>query len=321
MASSLTSPVTIDGLDIMSGMLIPGAAKRHIVTRSTATDENYKYWSQNAESGYHHTTIQAGHDACTSGRNDIVLLSPDSHSQAASLTWTKNMTHLIGAYGPAVMNQRARIGHSVTVDPLMTVSGYGCTFSNIYTMYGAANTDLNCWIDSGGRNSYVNAMIGAPNAAAACDGATFCVLNLSGEGEYYFKNSSFGNDNVAWTNGDLIRVDTPCSPKLVFEDCLFLMTPDNGQVCYLDFGVGAGTGFIIFKNCIFMNRGTANTVAIGTTGIAASTVIYCVNTAFINSTDIIAAAHEAKVVFPNVGGAVAVADELIGLTTAFDHTV
>lgn len=301
---------------------IPGVADIHICGDSTATQASYQYWNKWAqgEKECFHTTIPAAYAACTGGRNDVTMITPDNHTLTATLTMNENMTHLIGMYPTSMMNMRSRIGHSVTVDPLIEVTGYGNLIKNIYTMYGLNNsTDLTCLKMSGNRNTLKNCHIAAPQHATPADESTYCCVNLTSE-EYYFDHCTFGLQTSIQTDGDMFRLDVPCNPRMVFENCNFLQYTDNAQVSFFNFMAGTGIGFMVFKNCYFLNQNTALTVAFSGSP-AAGTVIYCSNTAIHNCTDLIAAADEAKLVFPNVGGAVAVADEVIGMTTPYDHTV
>ncbi len=321
MSSNFTSPVMIDGMDVRNLGTIPGAAEQHVVTRSTSSDASYQYWSQAIENaGLRHTTLQAGHDACTSGRNDVVMLSCDSHSQAATITWSKNMTHLIGMYGPAMMNQRSRIGHSATVDPLLDITGYGNTFANLYFMYGGDNaTDLTATTITGNRNSFVRCHWNAPTNGTCADEATFKVLYIL-ESEQYFNHCTIGTDATLMSDGELIKLGgSGTTPRLVFEDCNIIMRADANAPRFLDDAAGTGAGFIIFKNCVIHNFGTTLTLGFASTGLAAATdYLFVGDTAVGGASDVIAAADEAQVWKPaNVG---VTEDAYHGLMINPDHS-
>ncbi len=303
MSSNLTHPVMVGGMDLRSMGLIPGAAEMHTVTRSTTTDASYQYWTQAIEDeGLRHTTLQAGHDACTSGRNDVVMLSCDSHTTAATITWSKNMTHLVGMYGMHVLNQRSRLGHSVTLDPLINVTGYGCSFTNLYTMYGAANaTDLTCLKLTGNRNSFSHCHF-LLQAAEPADVATFKMIHFTetggGDGlEHYFNHTTISAEAIAMSDGEFLK--TNGTPRLVFEDCLFIMRSDANAPRFLDGTAGDGQGFVIFKNCVLHNLGTELTAAFGVTGLAGGTdYIFAGDTTAGGVAEVIAAAHQAKMFVP-----------------------
>lgn len=300
-----------------------GVADVHMLTRSGAY-EPYSYWEQwsHADKPSFHTDIETALGLMTGDRNDVLLISPDSHSQADSVTWSKNMTHLIGMYPPAMLGHRARIGHSANFDKLLDVTGYGCLFANFELQYGRGNAaNLTCLQVTGNRNTFRNVYVGGPFHATEADQAAFKMVQFSetsgGDGlEHYFKDCTIGGDTVAWTNGTMFK--TNGTPRLVLENCLFLMNADNAQVTFFNGTAGDGAGFVLLKNSTGINRGTALTVAIGSTGIASATDYIIHNSGFTGATDLIAAADEAKAIM--VAGTGILADENIGLGIAFDHT-
>ncbi len=313
--------------DMASGLLgsvgIVGVADVKVVGASS-TSALGVYWRQYAQRNFY-STINSALASCSSGRNDVVLITPESHSQSATITWSKNMTHLVGMYGPGRLNLRPRIGHSAALSPLLTVSGYGCTFANFYMMYGygTSTTDLNAVNITGNRNTFANCHIGSPMQEPQANSENFKVINIEEESagaglEHYFYKCVIGVETVPWTNGVMCRYAG--TPRLVFEDCIFLMSADNSQVKFIDGTSGDGAGFVIFKNCIGLNRSTtALTVAIGSTGIASATRYVLLNSGFAGVTDTIAATDEAKVLAIATG--VTTSDDTdIGLAVPFDHT-
>ena len=300
-----------------------GVADVHLLTRSGAYAP-YQYWEtwSHGERESFHTDIETALGKMVTGRNDVLLISPDSHSQADSVTWSKNMTHLIGMYPPALIGHRARIGHSANFDKLLDITGYGNLFANFELQYGRGDAaNLTCCQITGNRNTFRNVRFGGPYNATEADQATFKMIGISetagGDGlEHYFKDCVVGAETVAWTNGDMIKISG--TPRLVFEGCTFLMNADNGQVTILDGTAGDGAGFILFKNCVGINRGSSLTYAFGSTGIAAATDIILHNSGFSGVTDLIAAADEAKVKTTAI--AVTADDTAAGLVVDFDHT-
>lgn len=301
-----------------------GVADVHLLTRPGAY-QPYSYWEQwsHSDKPSFHTDIETALGLMTGDRNDVLLISPDSHSQADSITWSKNMTHLIGMYPPAMMSHRARIGHSANFDKLLDITGYGCLFANFALLYGRGNAaNLTCCQITGNRNTFKNVHFVAPTNATEGDQATFKVIGISetsvGDGlEHYFKDCVIGADTVAWTNGDMIKISG--TPRLVFDGCLLVMRPDNQQVTFLDGTAGDGDGFIVFKNTLGLNLGTQILVALGSTGWGANTKIFMHDANFAGAADVIGAADEAKVL---VSARIsATADDIYGgLAHAYDHT-
>lgn len=303
---------------------IPGIADIHILTRSGAYAP-YSYWEQwaHANNESFHTDIETALGKMTTGRNDVLLISPDSHSQADSITWSKNMTHLVGMYPPTMISQRSRIGHSANFDKLLDITGYGNLFANFELQYGRGSAaNLTCCQITGNRNTFKNVHFGAPFNATEADQATFKVIGIAetsgGDGlEHYFDHCTIGADTIAWTNGDMIKYSG--TPRMVFEDCQLIMRADNAQVTFMDGTAGDGAGFVIFKNCILHNFGTSLTVGFGSTGLAATTdILLAGSTTLGGATDVIAAADEAQVFIPARVGVTE--DIYAGLSINPDHT-
>jgi hypothetical protein len=277
----------------LSGLGLIGASDLRVVGR-TSTSTPYAYWSQRAGE-FFHTSVATALGLCQGGRNEVVLVTPESHAQAAALTWSKSLTHLVGMYGPAMQNHRSRIGHSVTVSPLLTVSGEGCTFANLYFPYGLANaTDLNLLKVTGNRNSFVNCHF-LQTDATPLDEAGYKLIDLQAA-ETYFKNCYFGGDTVAWTNGTMVNFAASVDPpRVVFDNCLFVMNSDHAQVTFLKAVAGLGRCTIVFKGCQFLNLGTSLTYGIDGAGLGNAKMIFDNNSFFAGVDDVVAVANEASV--------------------------
>jgi len=271
----------------LAGMGIPGIGEVHMVTRSGAY-EPYSYWTDLVDPDRAHTSITTAEGLMTTGRNDVMLLSPDSHSQAAGITWDLNLAHLVGMYPPQRMNMRSRIGHSANFATLLTVSGYGNSFWNLYFMHGRGSaTNLNCLTVSGDRNSFHNCHF-LPAHATEFDTSGYDLIRLNC-GEGYFHKCFFGGDTVAMGAVDLIRIygasDRSC--RVVFEDCIFLVNQDAGaDGNFIETVAGNGTGVVWFLNCQFVNIGTAMTLAIDGTGLGNQKFYFDSRCSFSGVTDI-----------------------------------
>lgn len=312
----------------IQGASLPGAAEKFYVCKEGGQPKTF--WENkvpgdkifNNPSSGAGTAITAALAAATSGRNDVIHLSPDSHSIGAALTWNKNMTHLVGMYPESRMNQRSRIGQSAALANMMTVSGYGNLFANLYFMYGTSSaTNLNLLSVTGDRNSFHNCHFGGPMHVTPADQATFNLINLAC-GEVFFKNCVFGIETVLWTNGDMMRYygASDRSLRAIFENCIFLMRADNNQVNFITTVAGMGNGFAIYKNCQFINWGTGLTLAIDGAGVGtAFKQFFDINCSIVGATDVIAAANEATV-YAGHGNFLSGADEDNILACSPDHT-
>ena len=279
--------------DIASSALgrlgIPGIADVHICADADG-GAPYSYWEQycHGNQNFFHTDIETALGLMTTGRNDVLLLTPDNHTQGDSITWNKNMTHLIGMFPPAMMNQRSRIGHNANFSKLLDVTGYGNLFANLYFMYGRGNAaNLNCLTVSGERNSFMNCHFLCGHATEA-DTATFKLIDIRCN-EGYFKKCVFGQDTIAWGATDLMQLygaaDRSC--RVIFEDCLFILKQDaGGDGNFISTVAGMGAGVAFFLNCQFVNIGTAMTLAIDGTGLGNAKLYFDSRCAFANVTDI-----------------------------------
>lgn len=285
---------------IRSGLIaqgIPAFGELHGLAASNTTAvglETMKY----IDPARWYNTLAAAETAMASytGKNDVVLVTPESHSLAAALTWDSNLTHLVGMYANARQNHRARIGHSANFSPLLTVSGYGNVFANLYFMHGRGNAaNLQLLSVTGPRNSFYNCHFAGPLNATEGDQATYRILNLA-HSESYFRDCTFGIDTTAWTNGDMVVFGAQADPpRVVFENCLFLMAADNAQVNFLSVAAGCGSGLALFRKCQFINIGTALTYAIDGAGLGNFKMAFDSDCYFAGCTDVVALAYEASV--------------------------
>ena len=309
--------------EMAAGLGLHGVADIQICG-ATSTNEAYQYWHKyaNAHQDVFHTSLVTAEAALTANRNDVLMFTPENHTLAATLTWSNNMTHLIGMYPPTMMNMRSRIGHAVTLDPLINVTGYGCSLQNIYTMYGTDNaTDLTCLKVTGNRNTFKHCHFLCQHDTPM-DEATFKMLHFTETSptdglEHYFDHCTVSAQASTMTDGELIKING--TPRLIFEDCNFLMTTDAADPRFMDSTAGDGAGFVIFKNCVLHNFGTSLLYAFGSTSTAAGTDYLLVGDTTIGGVDdVIAAADEAKTFYPARVGVTE--DAYAGLSIPIDQT-
>jgi hypothetical protein len=264
----------------------------------------YQYWEQwsHGNQNHFHTDIETALALMTTGRNDCLLLTPDSHTQGDGIDWSGNMCHFIGMFPPAFRYQRSRIGHNANFATLLDVSGYGNLLANLHLMYGRGNaTNLNALTISGEGNTLINCNVACYNATEL-DTSGFDLVRINA-GEGYIKDCNFGADSVATGATDLLRIYGPSdrSCRFVFENCTFLMNADAGaDANFIEFVAGAGEGIVQFLNCRFLNTGTSLTYAIDGTGLGNQMVFFDSRCTFVGVTDIVAAAYENYVWFGGI---------------------
>lgn len=208
----------------------------------------------------------------TADQNDVVYLIAESNTaanttdyQSATLTWSKDLVHLVGVGAPGKFSQRARIAQLSTataVSPLVNVTADGCYFGNLSIFHGVDDaTSKVCLQVTGARNYFEGMHIaGVGHATMSVDNATS--LKLDGASECTFKNCVIGLDTIARdadTEGE-IWFDGGAS-RIWFEDCLIdtYLSADNQSVTVED-GTGIDRG-IYFKNCLFMAKSTNKATA------------------------------------------------------------
>jgi len=299
---------------------VPGEV--HYAAKGTAVP--YGFLRDNRKlmaSRLHPTILEAYKTAGTiNGNNNVVVVSPDSHTQSAALTLDKNMTHVVGAYPSVMMSQRSRIGHDANVDALITLSGYGNLLKNLYVMHGRGSaTNLHAMEITGERNSLQNFHLGGPMHATEAGTAGYSNLELTAAAECYFKSCVFGTDTIARSAANSILRIGAQGVRNIFEDCVFLMSASAATPYFIEILVGVTYGWTLFRNCQFINTGTALTVGILNSSVAyGHKLIFDSQSFMVGATDVIAAAGEASVVQGN--GGFCAADETVLLATAYDHT-
>jgi hypothetical protein len=242
-------------------------------------------------------TVTKAEDLCVAGHHDVVVLigsgTPDE--PAATITWDKNFTHLIGLTSPLPgMGQRARIVNTAANDltTLLTVSAQGCIFKNIKISdeKDAAVAGYNVHV-SGHWNYFENCqftgMVNATGGAPATIAGSYS-LRVSGN-ENAFKDCSIGVDTIIRTAANaelivsgvrnrfihcdirsysttagkfLVKIDPSAGDmrETIFDDCLFLnYTPNwaTGITDAFNMVAGATSNVILRGNCMLVGVGTS----------------------------------------------------------------
>lgn len=212
-------------------------------------------------------TLSKAHTLCTANQNDVVLYYGEHNTaasttdyQSATLTWSKNLTHLIGVCAPSAVSQRARIAQLSTataVSPLVDVTGNGCLFRNIQIFHGVADaTSLICLRVTGQRNVFENCHIaGIGDATMSATGA--CSLSVDGGAENVFRHCVIGVDTIARDADAAEIIFDGGATRNLFEDCF--ITSYISAAGFPSVKVADATGidrWQIFKNCLFSTDST-----------------------------------------------------------------
>jgi len=210
-------------------------------------------------------TLSKAHSLCTAGRNDVVYLMGNGATsgtarETATITWSKNATHLIGVAASGFIAQRARISPASgtsDVTPILTVSGSGCQFQNLHLFQNFATNAANICVEiTGERNVFINCHIAGGGNATGADSASMRSLKItggSGNGEHFFKHCAIGLDTIARSAASAEIEITGASTRNVFEGCLIYGRSDATTPQLLLIGSSGIDRFCIFKDCLFWN--------------------------------------------------------------------
>lgn len=221
-------------------------------------------------------TVEVAYSLCVNNNNDVVYLMASGTSAegtsggtanalTATLTWSKNFTHLVGLCSPTVFSQRARITQAAATTGLtamVTVSGSGCIMRNVMFFQGVADaTSLVAVKVTGQRNVFENVhFAGVGDATMSAAGAAS--LKIDGGAENVFRHCTIGLDTIARdADATEILFDTAAT-RNVFEDCFI-----NSYISAAGFAsvtIADSTGIDrvqVFKNCTFFTKSTNKATA------------------------------------------------------------
>jgi len=212
-------------------------------------------------------TLPVAYALLADGEHDILyyIAGTSSITLSAAFTWAKSHTHFIGVCAPTHAAQRARIFQLSTLigaSPLITISGSGCVFANLYVFQGVADaTSLINISVTGGRNYFENFhFAGGGHATQAVDGGAS--LKLDGAEENTFDGCTVGVDTIDAATGMMGLLFDGEAHRNLFRGCIFRMRAGNTGAGFVE--VADATGIDrdnTFDNCLFINNSTSNDMA------------------------------------------------------------
>lgn len=235
----------------------------------------YSHWLETVGFSLY-TTVKDAYDATVTGRNDVIVLSPDAHVIATPymLTVSKNCVHFIGAgVGNRRIGQRARIdvntdSGSSSYPGVIKVTGVGCSFNGIKFRNNVATIveSKNVLIDAGEYTLYENCDF---YIAALAQATTTGIAEIVANGDSsQFINCSIGSSANQLATTDLTR---PCvlitggtvtGGKLrdnIFENCIFQRKAGHTSNAFI-YGANATDveRMLLLKDCTFLNSTLAS---------------------------------------------------------------
>jgi hypothetical protein len=274
-------------------------------------ENSYNFYRDKISNANLHLAIAKAEEALVTKRNDVLLVTPDSHAwrgdagaTTTTLTWDKESTHMLGMAPPNLAGYgRARFsyaGNALTDVSMLTVSGSSNTFKNVRLMHGIGEHDHTCLTLSGAGNTFENVAFATPTQAAQAGSVDYKGIVLTGT-QNHFKGCTFGtaNDIDRSAANTILSIGNGCGGWNIFENCVFRSRSGGGQsTAYFINCADAGTVVdvpAIFLNCQFIHTGTALAVAILKTSNTSRPLYFDSRCRFVNVTDVIADAQIAQI--------------------------
>lgn len=215
-------------------------------------------------------TLSKALTLATANQNDTIYLLASSNTGAttadvldATLTWNKDLVHLVGVCAPTAVSQRARISQVLAsaISPMVNVTANGCQFRNVQIIQESSSaSSLVCLQVTGQRNVFENCHIaGLANVTQSAPGS--CSLKIDGGAENVFNHCVIGVDTIARdADATEILLDTDATRNL-FEDCY--ITSYISATAFASVTLADATAidrWLIFKRCLFMTDSTNRTI-------------------------------------------------------------
>jgi hypothetical protein len=199
----------------------------------------------------------------TTGANDVAYLLSSSataintsDSLSATLTWSKDLAHLIGINAGNNISQRSRIAALSTatgasIAPLVEVSGNGCRIENIQFISECASANaIGCVLVSGQRNHFVNCHF-AGAATTTQDVAGAYSLKVTGS-ENLFEDCVIGLDTISRATATYEMYMSGAATRNIFRNCKIITYAGHNTMTWLTTATTLDR-FTIFENCLFVN--------------------------------------------------------------------
>lgn len=213
-----------------------------------------------ARNGYNDTIFLLSNTGSTDSTNDYTA------GLSATLTWSKNRVHLIGAAAPTGISPRARVatatGQTAAIDPLVTISGQGCIFANVQFFNGIDAAVAANGVKITGQRNFFYRVHFAGIGDEDNDVAGAYSLNLSGGSENLFEECTIGIDTIAKgsaANSEILVESAAARNKFVRCDIRTFAEANTHQ--FLTVSASGIERELSFINCTFTNPVQSSAVA------------------------------------------------------------
>lgn len=213
-------------------------------------------------------TLPVAYALLADGNNDVLyyIAGTSSISLSAEFTWAKSYTHFVGVCAGAMTGQRARIfatAGNLDLDPLITISGTGCVWSNIRVFLGVDDAQaLTAVKVTGNYNHFYNChFAGAGHATCAVDGASS--LLVDGGSENTFTHCAFGVTTIDAATGVRVLAFDSLAKRNVFEDCIFTLRAGADSAMLVELVDATGVeDYTLFRRCLFLHTSANQAVSL-----------------------------------------------------------
>lgn len=198
-------------------------------------------------------SIAVAYAALDSNQNDVLYYLPSATAAtiATALDWSKNYCHLIGLGAPVPVAQRRGIFNSGNLASLLTVSGSGNSFQNIYMFQGGATAASGNVIVTGSRNYFNNFHFAGIGHATPAGNVNAFSLKLTAAEENFFENCTIGIDTIKRTAANYHLVMEGQHKRNEFKNCRFLSAAEVNT--YNHIKITGGDRYTFFDRPMFYN--------------------------------------------------------------------
>lgn len=273
--TNFTHGLEVDGVPTMGMSGLPLTSGRVMFVDYVNGSDGY-----DGTAGWPMKTIYAAYNAAVSGRNDVIVIvgdggstgsqrlslanavAVDSTATAGTLVLNKDAVHIVGMSSPSP-NSRARFAPPTGTYTMatfgsgnfVTMSGSGCTFSNIalFNGFSTGGASQICFTVTGSRNYFANVQFGGAGDAASAQATTSRSLKVSGS-ENRFDRCQIGLDTVTKTVANASLELAGGAARNEFVDCNFpFYTSSANALGILGTGASCIDRTTLFRGCTFDN--------------------------------------------------------------------
>jgi hypothetical protein len=250
-------------------------------------------------------TLSAALGKARADKNDVIFMIASGNSASETtddltetLTWDKDMVHLVGINADGMIGGRSRIGtQTVSISPLVNITANACHFHGVHVFHGvsADQTGLIAVQVTGDRNVFTRCHFAGGGVATTADDAGMRSLKLSGAAECLFEDCVIGLDTItrAAANAEL-EIDGNSTvdgcARTMFRRCVFPTYSASGANFFVIGDADGWDRFITFEDCMFINAvqsgATAMTEALSVAaGTSPSGLMLLKNCTVVGATD------------------------------------